>query len=312
MNRLLENGQLQEMVCGTNFAYVLDNNIVFQPTAYKVLQSQSSGAFVKCMKMQYNGHVQLYYVVNALKPLSSMLPTMDAESFLTVIKNLFADIIETRSNGFLSCQNVEISFDKVFVDPATYKVKLVYLPLSVHLFDDYSIYENQLRTSLIKLIGDVPALRSPKTKQLVSNLANGMLTLDDLYVRLKNGKDDADSVDTVDKTVPEQPDAGKLRIVAMNAPTRVEIDVTKDSFVLGKNPSAVDGAITFNKMISRVHCRINKTGTQYTITDLQSANGTFVNKVRLQPNKPHPIKNGDVVRLANSDFQIVIANRGTR
>ena len=62
----------------------------------------------------------------------------------------------------------------------------------------------------------------------------------------------------------------------------------------------------FNKMISRSHCRINKRGSQYTITDLQSANGTYVNKVKLQPNQPHPINNGDVIRLANSDFQVSI------
>ena len=90
----------------------------------------------------------------------------------------------------------------------------------------------------------------------------------------------------------------------MNAPTRVEIVVSKDSFVVGKNASAVDGVISFNKMISRVHCRIDKRGSQYTITDLQSANGTFVNKVKLRPNQPHPIKTGDIIRLANSDFQV--------
>ena len=90
----------------------------------------------------------------------------------------------------------------------------------------------------------------------------------------------------------------------MGAPTRVEIDITKDSFVIGKNASSVDGVISFNKMISRVHCRIDCRKGNYTITDLQSANGTYVNRVRLQPNQPQPIKNGDVIRLANSDFQV--------
>ena len=42
------------------------------------------------------------------------------------------------------------------------------------------------------------------------------------------------------------------------------------------------------------------------ITDLQSANGTYVNKAKLQPNQSTPIKNGDVIRLANSDFQVSI------
>ena len=100
--------------------------------------------------------------------------------------------------------------------------------------------------------------------------------------------------------------SGLLRIIAMNAPTRVEIVVNKDVFVIGKKPELCDGVINFNKMISRSHCRINKNGNQYTITDLQSANGTYVNRVRLQPNQPYQINSGDLVRLANSDFQVSI------
>ena len=46
---------------------------------------------------------------------------------------------------------------------------------------------------------------------------------------------------------------------------------------------------------------------QYMITDLKSANGTYVNRVRLTPEQPHQIKNGDIIRLANSDFQVVIS-----
>lgn len=310
MNRLLENGQLQEMTYGSNFGYVLYNNSLFLPTEYKVLQSQSSGGFVKCMKMQYNGHVQLYYMVNNLKPLSNMLPSMDSDSFLVVVTNLFADIIETRSNGFLSCQNVELSFDKVFVDPNTLKVSLIYLPLSVHLFDDYATYESQLRSNLVKLINGISTLSSARTMRLSSDLSNGMLSLDDLYNRIKGGVADPVPSPKPDPISGKNSADGKLRVVALSAPTRVEIEVNKDSFVLGKNASMVDGALSFNKMISRVHCRINKTGTQYTITDLQSANGTYVNRVRLQPNQPHPIKNGDIIRLANSDFQIVISNKG--
>lgn len=309
MNRLLDNGQLQEMTCGSNFAYVLNDNGLFLPTEYKVLQSQTDGGFVKCMKMSYNGHIALYYMHNGLKPLSNMLGKMDTDSFLIVVTNLFADIIETRSNGFLSCQNVELAFDKVFVDPNTLKVSLIYLPLSVHLFDDYAAYESQLRSNLIKLINGISSLSSSRTIKLASDLSNGMLSLDDLYNRLKGGKIDSIPMITPDSVL--SPVDSKLRLVAMNAPTRVEIEMTKDSFVLGKNASMVDGPISFNKMISRVHCRISKNGNQYTITDLQSANGTFVNRVRLQPNQSHPIKNGDIVRLANSDFQILITNRGT-
>ena len=304
MNALIENNYISEMECGSNFAYVLSDNSTFLSTEYKVLQSQANSCFVKCMKMMYNGKVQLYYLTKGLKSFASMIPSLDADSFLTIVSNMLSDIIDVKHNGFLSCQNIDISFERIYVDPATHKVSLVYLPLSKRIYDDNSSFENEIRTGLVKLISGVSTLSSPKTIQFSADLSNGTLSIEDLQARIKGGK----TIDRggVSDVVQDNPSSGSLRIIAMNAPTRVEILVTKDEFVIGKKAELCDGVVDFNKMISRSHCKINKKGNQYTITDLQSANGTFVNKVKLQPNQPTPINNGDVIRLANSDFQVTI------
>ena len=306
MNMLIKNDVIAEIECGSNFAYVLNDNRTFLSTEYKVLQSQTNSCFVKCMKMTFNGKLQLFYLTKDLKSFASMIPTMDSESFLTITANLLSDIINVNLNGFLSCKNIDISFEHIFVDPATYKVSLVYLPLSKHIYEDNSSFENELRTGMVKLITDVPALSSPKTRQFSSSLSDVTLGIEDLYARITGGNS-IESSQTNRKqnaVLRRQAEPGLLRIVAMDAPTRVEITVTKDEFVIGKKAEICDGVIGFNKMISRSHCRISRHGSQYTVTDLQSANGTYVNKVRLQPNQPYPIHNGDIIRLANSDFQV--------
>ena len=76
MNILKEKGILAEMSCGSNFAYVLSDNTDFLSTEYKVLQSQTNSCFVNCMKMLYNGKIQLFYLSKALKPFSSLLPSL--------------------------------------------------------------------------------------------------------------------------------------------------------------------------------------------------------------------------------------------
>ena len=306
MNLLIENGLLDEIICGNNFAYVVNDNNAFLSTEYKVLQSQADGSFIKCMKLLYNGKVQLYYLTNGYKSLTNMLPSLDAESFLTIVANLFADIIAVKNNGFLSCQNIDISAEHIFVDPATYKISLVYLPIGKRLFYDISAFENELRTSLIKFIQGIPSISSPKTLQLAADLSSGILTLEGIYSKIKG-------TTTAEKTVSFEQNGGdivskhgNMKLIATNAPVPFEIMITRDEFTLGKKQELVDGVISFNRMISRSHCKIIRQGNQFAIVDLNSANGTYVNRVRLQPEQQCPIKDGDLVRLANSEFQVSI------
>lgn len=305
MNSLIENGYIKEMSCGTNLAYLLNDNSAFLPTEYKVLQNQTDSCFVKCMKLLYNGKVQLYYVTKNLKPFTSMLPYLDVDGFMTIATNIITDIIDVKHNGFLSCEKIDISFKHIYVDPATYKVSLIYLPLNKSAFEDTASFENEIRTCLIKVITGISELSSPKTTQFATDLANGTLKLEDLQNRLKGGNIPFVERRTFTKPA-NKPEKKSLRMIAMNAPSKFEMLVSKDEFLIGRNPATADGVISFNKMIGRTHCKISRQGDEYTITDLQSANGTFVNKVKLQPNRPCSIKNGDVIRLANSDFQVSI------
>ena len=303
MNFLVEKKILSEIARESSLSYILSDNQLFLSTEYKVLQSQVDGCFVSCMKMLNNGKIELLYLTKTLKPFASLIPVLDAERFLMIVANIFSDIIDVRQNGFLSCQNIDISFDHIYVDPSTYKVSLVYLPLSKRIHDDYSSFENEIRTGLIKLISGIAAISSPKTIQFSADLSNGTMSIEDLLARIKGVKS---TTATNNADHQQKLTHSTLRIIAMNAPTRVEITVTKDSFVIGKKAELCDGVVDFNKMISRSHCRINRNGNQFTVTDLQSANGTYVNKTRLQPDQPCVIKNGDIIRLANSDFQVRI------
>jgi pSer/pThr/pTyr-binding forkhead associated (FHA) protein len=49
--------------------------------------------------------------------------------------------------------------------------------------------------------------------------------------------------------------------------------------------------------VSRMHAKIYNQGAQYMIEDQNSTNFTFVNKQKLAPKTPAPIKDGDEIRL---------------
>jgi hypothetical protein len=50
------------------------------------------------------------------------------------------------------------------------------------------------------------------------------------------------------------------------------------------------------------HAEIRPTGQGYSIVDLGSTNGTFVNEQRLAPNVPHMLNSNDVIRIGDTRF----------
>ena len=306
MYTLKDNGIISEFVCGNNFEYVLEDNSHFVNTDYKVLQSQTNSIFVQCMKMKRNGKLDLYYVTNDYRPMSSMFTGITADTMIAVVVNLFASVIEVRNNGFLACQCIDLSWDKIFVEHNTLKVKLVYLPLSVKVFDSFAEFESELRSSIVKLINKVIVETNERLNQFVLDLCNGSLSIEDVYNRSRNaGTPPIPKKEENKVHVPINNAGGMIKLVAMNAPSHFEMPIDRTDILIGKKQEMVDGVITFNKMISRKHCRIICENGIYFISDEGSANGTFVNGARVAQGQRCQINRGDIIRLADSDFQIV-------
>lgn len=74
--------------------------------------------------------------------------------------------------------------------------------------------------------------------------------------------------------------------------------------VIGRCTGPFADVLSTYGYISGTHARIDNTPTGWTITDLDSTNGTKVNGMRLKPQQPCPIKKGDVVRIAIHDFEV--------
>ena len=52
-------------------------------------------------------------------------------------------------------------------------------------FKNERAFENELRATLVRLIQSIPELVSSKLKQLETDLMNGMLSLEEIYAKIK-------------------------------------------------------------------------------------------------------------------------------
>ena len=301
---MIDNDVFYENKCGNNFEYILKDNADFSDTDYKVLLNQNNGLFIKCAKMTRNGLIDLFYLTDERNPLSSLLDISDNDTLINLFVSLFADVIEIKNNGFLSCQSLDLSWDKVFVEKNTQRVELVYLPFKKKAFGSYLEFETNLRSRVYELLKGKQSNPDNRLSRFLSDLSNDTLSLEEVY---DNSKlvDLPVANDLSHYSSQKSNMVRGLKLVAINSPEPFELIIDSNEVVIGKKQELVDKVIPYNKMISRKHCKIiSSNGTHY-ISDEGSANGTYVNGTRLENGQSLPIKQGDIIRLANSDFRVV-------
>lgn len=303
MYSLIEKGIISDRNCVNNFECILADKSIFSATDYKVLQSQDDGIFIKCLKMTRNGKIDLLYLTEDYKPFSSMFEKIETDTFINVILNLFAGIIEVKNNGFLSYRCLDLSWDKIYVEANTLKVKLVYRPLNLTSDMGFLEFESELRSRIVRLINDVIKQTNDRLISFVPDLCNGSMTLEDVYNKAKNTGMIQLANNTRSNETAGTPNA--IRLVALNSDGHFELLIDKSNVSIGKKQELVDLVIPFNRMISRKHCRIIKTGEFYYISDEGSSNGTYVNGNQVDIGQQVRIKRGDIVRLADSEFQVI-------
>lgn len=80
------------------------------------------------------------------------------------------------------------------------------------------------------------------------------------------------------------------------------VQINASPFVIGKERRRVNFCIKDNTTISRSHAQIVKNGSNISITDMNSKNGTFVNGVKCDPNVSVALKGGDTIILSDEEF----------
>ncbi len=61
----------------------------------------------------------------------------------------------------------------------------------------------------------------------------------------------------------------------------------------------------YEQGVSRMHAELRVERDSVYVLDLESANGTLVNGKRLQAQKPHPVRHGDIIQLGRMRLQLI-------
>ena len=84
------------------------------------------------------------------------------------------------------------------------------------------------------------------------------------------------------------------------------ISINKPEFTIGREKNKVDYCILDNRSVSRTHIKINFYAGRYYITDLNSANHTYVNGNLLAPKQNVELRHGDRIKLSTEEFEFLL------
>lgn len=232
----------------------------------------------------------------------SELENLDATMAIAIARSFVDAAEQLWSAEFLNLDNIRVSAERVFVDTRTSSCYFLFLPINnASAGKGRGQFEANVMTLLRSFVSRQLAGGDARVRELASFLADGTSGILQTKRWLASTARESRSVliDSGGFT-----GSHGLRLVGVGTPVPVDIAITKPDFIFGKNVNGVDGTITFNNAISRVHCKVTQSGGNIYISDLGSSNGTYVNGQRLRDGRPCLIHPGDRVRLANSDFEL--------
>ena len=295
MNQLLQNNALHELHCEGNLSYVLDDSSLFQATEFKVLCHQRNSVFVDSSKMILNGKTQIYYFTGKCMSLGEASRGYQIKDDLRLITELYSSLLEIKKIGFLSLRNVLTDKEHIFIDSNTNRIKWIYLPVSNDFTQNEIISEKEVLKEIRQVIN---SLLPDEEKKKYEELLGEDISIEQIVSRIKNGA-------AIYSNNKSQSDATlQLIIQSLDKDNPISLIDDKDEYLLGRKASAVDGLISFSNLVGRVHCKIIRNGYSFSVIDLQSRNGTFVNGERVRPDTMVALSDGDRLRLANMEFLV--------
>jgi sigma-B regulation protein RsbU (phosphoserine phosphatase) len=103
-------------------------------------------------------------------------------------------------------------------------------------------------------------------------------------------------------------DPAPIRFESISGPPIAPIEVASAKPLVFGRSGGSDMQLT-DKTVSRKHCRVASRGGTWFITDLASRHGTYLNGIKLDPEQPAPLSDGDLVRIGPWTFRLRSAAR---
>lgn len=311
----------------SHISYTLEDD-EYSKLALKMISGAAAPSIIKPVTTMNNGRKRFMYSIRDLTQISLLSSEMDEKQAIHVLGSYKDVLNRIEAQTFLKKDFLELDTDRVFVDVKTGDVKFIIVPVMTH--DNSGGHRSFLKKNYDFISAVLDKLHLYEDTRLcfmhdkclgISGMEDdnpGILCeLEDLYAYLINEFDIKadDGIKKEDKIVMES--SGDLKATDSKAISEIELHydgdygtftfyITKNSFTIGKAPDN-DGALSMNPAVSRYHLVIEIDGYKAYVTDLNSSNHTFIDRMIIPANQKVLLEDQSVLRIADMDFEVKIS-----
>ena len=285
---------------GSYISCVLTNDDMFSQVGYRVIKAQNNDLFIKSAKVRHNGKIKLIYAIGGFQSLSELI---SESSILKIWNSLFKvsdGIIQIRNNGFLSCENLLITFDAIFFNSDTMTPHFIYLPL---VCGDVESANHDLdiifRTQLQSVIENNTQISIQDKKEIIEKLCKGIFTMEEIRTI-------AFSHAGISHEMPTDMNKKKKNVISLisqDPQVPLHFIINKNYFTIGRRKDN-DGVVDISKQISRFHCSVKLINGKFGIIDENSLYGTELNHKKCVPGRFYELQDGDIIQLPAISFKV--------
>lgn len=271
---------------------------------YMILQQAKLSGMLPYKRATLNGKEKLLFSIEEYQALPDVLPSLDEDEIIDILYAVVFMTQKVEENGFMKKECIWCKYENIYYDEESHKPLFAVLPITQEFrYADGATWKKGYEECLLQITEYLSDTKKKYIRQFITWMLEANISVEELLKQidaLGNGKSGL----LVDRK--EEITENKLELIYSGKEGTFSFLIENEDFIIGRSMDEADGVLQISDRVSRKHCLITKINRNYFVQDLDSANCTCVNGIRIPPYELLELGQNDVLSLADVDLRVRI------
>ena len=271
---------------------------------YMILSQAKLSGMLPYKRTKLNEKEKLLFITESFEALPNALPKLSEDEIIDILYAVVFMTQKVEENGFMKKECIWCRYENIYYDKESHKPLFAVLPITQEFrYADGVSWKCRFEETLLQIGDFLSEAKNVRFKQLVALLKSAKISIEELLEKIDELGTGMSGL-LVDRK--EEISDNHLELIYSGQEGTFQFMIENQDFIIGRNPDEADGVLQLSGKVSRKHCLITKINRNYFVQDLDSANGTVVNGIKIPSYELMQLEANDVLSLADVDLRVRI------